>query len=192
MTSREFGSVGYFIRRVVVFAGRCVAAPFRVIGRELHTAVAFPAFGNAVNTRLGIAGGVVDGDLRHTTIERRHLAQALGFCFVRHIFLAHRCVCFIDTKFFARRFFEVFVEKRVLVEHLLDLLAQFEGGELEQTDRLLQLRREGQVLRDAKGESLLHGQSCITFGNVRRDRRGAHPRSRQSQAAYLAPARDLR
>jgi hypothetical protein len=35
------------------------------------------------------------------------------------------------------------------VQDLLDLLVQFERRQLQQTDRLLQLRRERQVLRSA-------------------------------------------
>ena len=123
LAARQFGGVGHFIGRIVIFASRCVAAPFRVIGRELHTAVAFPTLGNAVNTRLGITRCVVDGDLRHATVKRRHLSQALSFCFVRDILFANGRIRFVDAEFFAWRFFKLFVEKRVLVEHLLDLLA---------------------------------------------------------------------
>ena len=49
------------------------------------------------------------------------------------------------------------LQKGVLVEHLLDFLAQFEGRQLQQPDRLLQLRRQGQVLGDAKLQSGFHG-----------------------------------
>jgi len=40
----------------------------------------------------------------------------------------------------------VFFQERVVIEHLLDFLAQLQGGELQQPDRLLQLRRQGQML----------------------------------------------
>jgi hypothetical protein len=40
-------------------------------------------------------------------------------------------------------------QKRVLVEHLLDLLRHFQRGQLQQPDGLLQLRRERQMLRNA-------------------------------------------
>ena len=40
-------------------------------------------------------------------------------------------------------------EEGVLLEHLLDFLVQLQRGELQQPDRLLQLRRERQVLRKA-------------------------------------------
>jgi hypothetical protein len=40
-------------------------------------------------------------------------------------------------------------EQRVIGEQLFELLVQFERGQLQQADRLLQLRRERQVLRGA-------------------------------------------
>ena len=40
-------------------------------------------------------------------------------------------------------------QKRIGLEHLLDFLRQLQGGELQKADRLLQLRRERQMLRDA-------------------------------------------
>jgi hypothetical protein len=41
------------------------------------------------------------------------------------------------------------LKKRVFVEHLLHFLTQFQGGELQQADGLLQLGRERQMLRNA-------------------------------------------
>ena len=32
LAAREFGGVGHFVGRIVVFTSRCVAAPFRIIG----------------------------------------------------------------------------------------------------------------------------------------------------------------
>ncbi len=49
-------------------------------------------------------------------------------------------------------------EERVLLEHLLDFLVQLERRQLQQADRLLQLRRQRQVLRQAELERGLHGQ----------------------------------
>jgi hypothetical protein len=40
------------------------------------------------------------------------------------------------------------VEEGVLLEHLADFLVQFQRGQLQQADRLLQLGRERQVLRE--------------------------------------------
>ena len=48
-----------------------------------------------------------------------------------------------------RRRFLVGFEEGVLLEHLLDFLVQLERGQLQQADRLLQLRRQRQVLRQA-------------------------------------------
>jgi hypothetical protein len=55
-----------------------------------------------------------------------------------------------EAELLARGFFGGQLEKRVLVEHLLDFLAELQRGELQQPDRLLQLRRERQMLRNAK------------------------------------------
>ena len=56
-----------------------------------------------------------------------------------------------QTKIFTRgQVFQFFFKERIFVEHLLDLLGQFKGGELQQPNLLLQLRRESQVLRDAQ------------------------------------------
>jgi hypothetical protein len=41
------------------------------------------------------------------------------------------------------------LEKGVLLEHLLDFLLQLQRRQLQQADRLLQLRRQRQVLRQA-------------------------------------------
>ena len=42
------------------------------------------------------------------------------------------------------------LQKRVVVEHLLDFLRQLQGGQLQQANRLLQLRRKRQMLRNAQ------------------------------------------
>ena len=41
------------------------------------------------------------------------------------------------------------LEEGVLLHHLLDLLVQFQGRELQESDRLLQLRRQRKMLRQA-------------------------------------------
>ena len=86
---------------------------------------------------------------------------------------------------------------RVLLEHLLDLLVQLERGQLQQADRLLQLRRQRQVLREAeagrtcKAAQRFHprGPDALTCGSARRDRPCARPGSRRSPRACLRPAR---
>ena len=80
------------------------------------------------------------------------------------------------------------VQKRVVVEHLLDFLAQLQCGELQQADGLLQLRRQSQMLGDAKRQALLHFNRPITFGNARRGRPGARLRCSRFQKACPAPA----
>src|SRR6185312_7186942 len=67
----------------------------------------------------------------------------------------------------ARRILLGDFQKRVLVQHLLDFLAQFQRRELQQPDRLLQLRRQRQMLRDAKRQALLHGVSERSEGPPR-------------------------
>ncbi|MNV99480.1 hypothetical protein D3C71_1948500 [compost metagenome] len=54
-----------------------------------------------------------------------------------------------QAKLLALGFFGSAFEERVVVEHVLDFLAQLQRRELEQPDRLLQLRREGEMLRYA-------------------------------------------
>ena len=48
------------------------------------------------------------------------------------------------------------LEERVLLEHLLDFLVQLERRELQQADRLLQLRRQRQMLRQSELKCGLH------------------------------------
>ena len=65
-------------------------------------------------------------------------------------FLANRRIGLLQAKLFSRC--SVFIEfkKRIFVKHLPDFLAQLKRGQLEQANRLLQLRRERQVLRKTK------------------------------------------
>jgi hypothetical protein len=48
------------------------------------------------------------------------------------------------------------LEEGVGLEHLLDFLLQLDGRQLQQPDRLLQLRRQRQMLRQAQVQRLLH------------------------------------
>ena len=138
LAAGEFRRIGHIVPAGVV-VGRGVAAPFGVVGRKLHAAVTLPALGYAVHTGFGVAGRVVDGDFRHR-VQRRHLAGGLGIVYLG------RGIGLRQAKFLARCVFELFVEERVLVEHLLNFLAQLQRGQLQESDRLLQLRRERQVL----------------------------------------------
>ena len=145
MHARQLSGVsGVAVGGIVVIARRRIAAPLGIVRRKLHTAVAVPAFGHTIYAGLGVAGGVVYADFRHAAIERRHFTHRFNF------FIASGGIGLVETKLFARRFFKIFVEKRVLVEHLLNLLAQLQGRQLQQSDGLLQLGRERQMLRDAE------------------------------------------
>ena len=59
-----------------------------------------------------------------------------------------------------RRVLHLHLQERVVVQHLLDLLPEFQGGQLQQADGLLQLRREGQVLREPELQGGLHTASA--------------------------------
>jgi len=48
------------------------------------------------------------------------------------------------------------LEQGVIAQYLLDLLVQLERRQLQQPDRLLQLRRKREVLRSAKLQGLFH------------------------------------
>jgi hypothetical protein len=52
------------------------------------------------------------------------------------------------------------LEEGVLLEHLLDFLVQLERGQLQQADRLLQLGREGEVLREPDLQGRFH---CLPY-----------------------------
>jgi hypothetical protein len=102
---------------------------------EVRTATGAGVFGNAVQCSMLL-----------------HLADAGAGDKIHHLFaiVLGRGVGLGQPKLFARGLFHFLFQKRVVVEHLVDLLAQLHGGELEQADRLLQLGRERQVLGDAK------------------------------------------
>ena len=48
------------------------------------------------------------------------------------------------------------LEQRVLLEHAVDLGVELERRQLQQPDRLLQLRRQGEVLGELELERLFH------------------------------------
>ena len=49
-----------------------------------------------------------------------------------------------------------FFQQRIFLQHPLDFGVELDGRELEQPDRLLQLRRQREVLRELELEGLLH------------------------------------
>ena len=60
----------------------------------------------------------------------------------------------------------VALEQRILGEDLFDLLVQLDGRELQQADRLLQLRRQRQVLGEFELQRLLHGLQSEMLAQV--------------------------
>ncbi len=62
------------------------------------------------------------------------------------VVLAHRRVGLGQAELLALGLFHAELEEGVVVQHLLDFLAELERGQLQQPDGLLELWREGQVL----------------------------------------------
>ncbi len=137
IAEREVGGVDLFVAAQVVFSRRRIAAPLAIVGNDFGAAVAVPA------GRLGFQGG---GGLGFRCRRRGRVVGELGFTVV----LRHRGVGLGQPEFLTRRFVEAQLQEGVLVEHLLDFLRQLERGQLQQPDRLLQLRRQRQMLGDTK------------------------------------------
>jgi hypothetical protein len=128
---------------VVVLARRRIAAPFAVVGRGLHRAVAFPALLElGFRTDLGVAGGGSPGIFRAAAARLRRRFKLAAV-------LADRRVDVLQPELLTHRGLFRHFEERVFVEHLLDLLAQLKRRQLQQADRLLQLGRQREMLRDA-------------------------------------------
>ena len=151
LPARQLSGIDFAVAVIVVLARQGIAAPLAVIGRNVHGAVAFPV-GRVVGRcrccfRLcaGRGGGY---NPRLTGIFRCKLAGTGEVSIA--IILTHWRVRLRQTKVLARRLVQVELKEGVVVEHLLDLLAQLECGQLQQADRLLQLWREGQMLRHAQ------------------------------------------
>src|SRR5690606_12566565 len=103
-------------------------------------------------------------------------------------------------------------EQRVVGQKLFQFLVQLEGGKLQKTDGLLQLRRQRQVLRKLELQSLFHryrglgtweGRTAglasppvrapsAKGGSVRPGRPDGHFHYKQSPPASRRPARHLR
>ena len=127
---------------------RVLRCPPRGLAR-LQSGKAGPAAGTGMNAaRLGSAGHPVIGAARCRTFPGRIL-KILDV-------LADRYIRRGQTKLLPRSRLIRELQKRVLVQHLLDFLAQLQRRELQQTNRLLQLRRQRQMLRNAKRQPLFH------------------------------------
>ena len=145
----QFGGIDLItVRRAVIAAGGCIASPLTVIGRNLGRAVTLPVagarFGGRAVCVAAFAGAFRTAGGAHAA-QTAHELAALGVAFA----VEHRRISARQTEFFAGCLVGQDFEKRVVVEHLLDFLGQFEGGQLQQSDRLLQLGRERQVLGGA-------------------------------------------
>jgi hypothetical protein len=141
MVTRQLCGVDLAIVAGVVALGWGLAAPFAVIGHHVDGAVAVP-IGVVCDHRVG--GGV------------RACAGISGL-FHGAVVITHLNVCIGKAELFpVSAVVGLQLQKGVVVEHLLDFLAQFERRQLQQPDRLLQLRRERQMLRDAQRQPLLH------------------------------------
>jgi hypothetical protein len=209
LAARQLGGVGALIVVAqVVLARGGVAAPFAVVRQDLGRAVAFPALRNR-NFRFILV-----------TSQRRLVIACYrtGSTLRLKVIAAHRGVNLRQSEFLARRLLGVQLQERVVVEHLLDLLAELQCGELQQTDRLLQLGSECKMLRNPQRKALLHGRTAtrrrsagpplarrappggsaahavasvgaiITFGSARPGTRGAPRRCPRSLPAYPWPA----
>ena len=89
-------------------------------------------------------GGAVDrGRLARVRAVAARLGGALGFAFAGALGARQP----LGERLEGRRRVLLDLEERVLLEHLLDFLVQLERRQLEQPDRLLQLRRQREVLR---------------------------------------------
>ena len=148
LVARQLGGLRFFIVIVIVVVCGCVTAPFAIVRRKLHAAVAVPTLGHASRIQRCIRR--LTGGLDPHFADPVHRAVPSVSFVVRFTGRRHR-VLFVESEIFTRRqVFHFFFKKRVVVQHLFDFLAQLQGGELQQADGLLQLWRECQVLRDAQ------------------------------------------
>ena len=150
LAARQLGGIGLLIGVAAAAHGRfpfatALAAPLlAAIGITLPVAGLGQRGLAPVGTRvmrgirygLGSCLSLIFSNINIEIIRFRLIQSSASFCFnsnSRQI-LAIGCVV---------------LEKRIVDEHLLDFLRQLQRGQLQQLYRLLQLRRERQVLRDA-------------------------------------------
>ena len=71
--------------------------------------------------------------------------------------VCRRCEpCYRRRRRHARRTAVLALEQRVLLQEALDLLVELDRRQLQQPDRLLQLRRQREVLGEPELEGVLH------------------------------------
>ena len=131
----QAGALGGVERVVARLAGGGFAAPFAVVRGQVAAAVAVPVVGGGgfAVTAFAVVSAVAAGG---------RLAAAVAF--------AHGGIGARQAEFFARGGVIGALQKGVFVEHGLHFTLQIDGGQLQQADGLLQLGREGKVLRDAQ------------------------------------------
>jgi hypothetical protein len=132
----QIDGVGGFFAVVLARCG--VAAPFAVVGAHVHAAVAVPTFGHVGHGLVACFAGAVVA------------AAGRAGAFAHPVAQADMGVGLVQAKGFGWRFFFGALQKRVLVQHLVDFLRQLQRGQLQQADRLLQLGRERQMLGHAQ------------------------------------------
>ena len=142
LAARKFGGVGLVVIVVVVLARGRLRAPFGIIGRNFDAAIAFPRIGQRVVQRVGGAR------LRRVGLDRGLIGLV--------VIAAGAHVGVTESELLGRRGLVGDFQKRVVIQHLLDFLAQLQRGELQQADRLLELGRQSQMLRDSQRQTLLH------------------------------------
>ena len=143
---------------------RQVQLPQQVILQRLFSSVAFGSVEVVVRTRLGrrrrlkdVVPRTVDRQLfRHLFGERVAVAGQLAKLFIR----CRRSVSSSSPFDASAAAFVVIVfdefEHRIRFDGLLNLQAQIERRQLQQADRLLQLRRHRQLLAELERERLFH------------------------------------
>jgi hypothetical protein len=98
--------------------------------------------------------GPLDSLVYSTVLRHRHLGLPVA--------QRHRRVELRQAELLGRRGLLGHLQERVVVQHLVDFLAELQRRELQQPDRLLQLRRQRQVLGDAERQPRFHGHRAVT------------------------------
>jgi uncharacterized membrane protein YqiK len=140
----QFAGIDVVLGAEVVAMGLGVAAPLVVVGRHLDRAVALPALG--VSGRQRGDHIVIDGATGFAGVLGGGRHRHLGFPVAQR----HRGVELRQAKILGRQGVFRYLEKRVVVQHLVDFLAELQRRQLQQPDGLLQLGRERQMLGDAE------------------------------------------
>ena len=182
---RQVDGVCRAVLRRLGAACRRFTTPFAIVGGHVNRAVARPIQGVLHAGEFSIIFGF---SACWTCAGSYRICSKIGLCVV----FVHRGVGMQKAKLFTRSLVVFALKKRVLVQHLLDFLAQLQRGQLQKPNRLLQLRRKRQVLRDAQGQARVHG-TCITqLAIVRRHGFAARPPQGALNRLADSPASETR